>query len=134
MSNIAEDQSNLAAMRAFRGQTTINEMANAYEINPALKRLAQRQMMVVKRWEKRRQELVRQQEKHLLSVLAGMSLISTPSQIQKMSSRADKNDLIDDNLMKEISKKKASITVTSMESKKKKSKNKAKKKFYCIKK
>ena len=109
-------------------------MANAYEINPALKRLAQRKMMVVKRWEKRRQELVRQQEKHLLSVLAGMSLISTPSQIQKMSSRADKNDLIDDNLMKEISKKKASITVTSMESKKKKSKNIAKKKFYCIKK
>lgn len=123
MSNIAEDQSNLAAMRAFRGQTTLNEMAKSYNVDSTLKRFAQRQMAVVKRWEKRRKDLIRQQQSHLLAVLAGMSLIASPDKNKKLNTKNENpDDQINEEIVKKYSSRKA-ITVTPMATKNKSKKH-----------
>ncbi|OHT04968.1 hypothetical protein TRFO_27412 [Tritrichomonas foetus] len=87
-SRLNEDQSNLAAMRAFRNQTILNEVGNAYRINPTLKRLAQRQAAAVSRWEKRRQDLLIQQQNHMIAVLQGLRLID-PIKARNSSPRSE---------------------------------------------
>lgn len=74
----AKDQGNAVTMRQFRYQALVNDIRSTYSVSPFLKRLAERQMAAVARWEARRNEIQERQRRNLIAALEGMNLIKSP--------------------------------------------------------
>lgn len=73
--DFSTDKNAVATMREFRHRAILNEMRNTYSINPMLRRMVDRQVLMVGRWERRRNEIQEQERNSLMATLEGMRLL-----------------------------------------------------------
>ena len=76
--------------RAERARRAVAELQEAYKGTAALRRFAQRQILAIARWEAQRKEMIENERRHTMSVLAAMGLISIQTDDENPQSNQDK--------------------------------------------